>query len=84
MKYSGEAVGLRQHQSLWSASAASRCGIRSARISHSLFRKVRQTEHVRAGQLDYQAEDYARIHARNTLITSKDITKLDSEQIHVG
>jgi hypothetical protein len=39
---------------------------------------------VRAGQLDYQAEDYARIHARNTLITSKDITKLDSEQIHVG
>ncbi|MGO4742360.1 DUF3540 domain-containing protein [Serratia quinivorans] len=53
-------------------------------ISHTLFRKVRQTEHVRAGQLDYQAEDYVRLHARNTLITSKDITKLDSEQIHVG
>ncbi|MFD1200029.1 DUF3540 domain-containing protein [Brucella gallinifaecis] len=53
-------------------------------ISHVLFRKVRQTEHVRVGQLDYQAEDYARLHARNTLITSKDITKLDSQQIHVG
>lgn len=55
-----------------------------SQISHTLFRKVRQTEHVRAGQLDYQAEDYVRLHARNALITSKDITKLDSEQIHVG
>ncbi|CAI0706233.1 Protein of uncharacterised function (DUF3540) [Serratia entomophila] len=55
-----------------------------SQISHTLFRTVRQTEHVRAGQLDYQAEDYARVHARNTIITSKDITKLDSEQIHVG
>lgn len=53
-------------------------------VSDILFRKVRQTEHVRVGQMDYQAEDYARLHARNTFITSKDITKLDSEQIHIG
>ncbi|WP_426917633.1 DUF3540 domain-containing protein [Serratia bockelmannii] len=84
MKYSGEELSAfvsisrlvgKRCESLWHS---------VSQISHSLFRKVRQTEHVRAGQLDYQAEDYARIHARNTLITSKDITKLDSEQIHVG
>ncbi|UNK24768.1 DUF3540 domain-containing protein [Yersinia intermedia] len=52
--------------------------------SHTLFRRVRQIEYVRAGQLDLQAEDYARLHARNLIITSKNITKLDSEQIHIG
>ncbi|MBW7983724.1 DUF3540 domain-containing protein [Enterobacillus tribolii] len=53
-------------------------------ISQLSFRQVKQTEHVRAGQLDYQAEDYARLHARSTLITADTITKIDSEQIHVG
>lgn len=53
-------------------------------ISHNLLRTTRQTEQVRAGQLDMKAEDYARLHARNTVITSKAITKVDSEQIHMG
>lgn len=53
-------------------------------ISHNLLRTTRQTEQVRAGQLDMKAEDYARLHAHNTVITSKAITKVDSEQIHMG
>ncbi|KEY58746.1 DUF3540 domain-containing protein [Serratia sp. DD3] len=53
-------------------------------LSQLLFRQVKQTEHVRAGQLDYQAQDYLRMHARSTLITSEKITKIDSDQIHVG
>ncbi|MGY5956746.1 DUF3540 domain-containing protein [Kosakonia sp. BK9b] len=53
-------------------------------ISQSLFRTTRQTEQVRAGQLDIKAEDYLRMHAHNTVITSKAITKVDSEQIHMG
>lgn len=53
-------------------------------ISHNLLRTTRQTEQVRAGQLDIKAEDYARLHAHNTVITSKAITKIDSEQIHMG
>lgn len=53
-------------------------------ISHHLLRTTRWTEQVRAGQLDIKAEDYARLHARNTVITSKAITKVDSEQIHMG
>ncbi len=53
-------------------------------ISHRLVRKVTQTEHARVGQLDYQAQDYARIHGQNVLITSEAVTKIDSEQIHLG
>lgn len=53
-------------------------------VSHNFFRTTHQTELVRAGQLDMKAERYARLHADNTLITSKTITKIDSEQIHMG
>lgn len=53
-------------------------------ISHNLLRTTRNTEQVRAGQLDMKAEDYARLHAKNTVITSTAITKVDSEQIHMG
>jgi len=53
-------------------------------MSQTLFRHTRQSEQVRAGQLDMKAEDYMRLHAQNTVITSKAITKVDSEQIHMG
>ncbi|EMF07055.1 DUF3540 domain-containing protein [Serratia marcescens] len=53
-------------------------------VSHTLLRTTRQTELVRAGQLDMKAEDYARLHAQNTIITSTAITKVDAEQIHMG
>ncbi|AOR65418.1 DUF3540 domain-containing protein [Pectobacterium wasabiae] len=53
-------------------------------ISHNLRRTTRNTEQVRAGQLDMKADDYARLHAHNMVITSKAITKVDSEQIHMG
>ena len=53
-------------------------------VSHNLLRTTRNTEQVRAGQLDMKAQDYARLHASNTVITSKAITKVDSEQIHMG
>lgn len=49
-----------------------------------LFRKVRQTEHSRVGQLDYEAEHYARIHAQHTFITAEKVAKVDAEQIHIG
>lgn len=53
-------------------------------ISHRWLRKVTQTEHARVGQLDYQAEDYARLHGQNVMITAEAITRIDAEQIHMG
>ncbi|KEY59006.1 DUF3540 domain-containing protein [Serratia sp. DD3] len=84
MNYSGESVTAwvslsrivgKQCESIWQS---------VTQISHRLLRKTTQMEQVRAGQLDMQAEDYLRMHAQNTVITSKAITKIDSEQIHMG
>lgn len=57
---------------------------RVVQLSQQVLRKVTHTEHVRVGQLDCQAEDYARLHARHMLVTSSAITKIDSEQVHIG
>lgn len=84
MKYSGDKLSAwitlsrivgKRAESVWQT---------VTQISHNLLRTTRQTEQVRAGQLDMKAENYARLHAHNTLITSKAITKVDSEQIHMG
>ncbi len=84
MKYSGESLSAwvsltrvvgQRAESVWHT---------VTQISHHLLRKTTHTEQVRAGQLDMKAEDYARLHANNILITSKAITKVDSEQIHMG
>jgi hypothetical protein len=39
---------------------------------------------VRAGQIDMQASRTLRLHAKNTLVTSKELVKVDAEQIHMG
>lgn len=84
MKYSGDQLSAwvslsrvvgKRAESIWQT---------VTQISHNLLRMTRQTEQVRAGQLDMKAEDYARLHAHNTVITAKAITKVDSEQIHMG
>jgi hypothetical protein len=39
---------------------------------------------VRAGQIDIQSSSTLRLHAKNTLVTSKELVKIDAEQIHMG
>jgi len=39
---------------------------------------------VRAGQIDMQASESMRLHAKNTFVTSKALVKVDAEQIHMG
>ena len=63
------------------------CEVVMDRISHvaqSIFRLAEQVEQVRAQRLDYQAEQTARVHARQTLVTGRDIVKVDADQIHMG
>ncbi|WP_443255982.1 DUF3540 domain-containing protein [Xenorhabdus sp. IM139775] len=84
MQYSGESLSAwvsitkmigNQFESVWQT---------VTQLSHRLFRHTTQTEQVHAGQLDMQAESYARLHAQNTVISAKAITKIDAEQIHIG
>lgn len=84
LEYRGDELNARVTLSRWIGERCESVWHTLTQLSEVIFRQVSKTEHVRAGQLDYQAEDYARLHARSTLITSETITKIDSEQIHVG
>lgn len=84
MKYSGETLSAWVNLSRIVGKRAESVWHTVTQISHNLLRITRQTEQVRARQLDMKMEDYARLHAHNTIITSKAITKVDSEQIHMG
>ncbi|MDX7985942.1 DUF3540 domain-containing protein [Xenorhabdus sp. 12] len=84
MQYSGESLSVwlsvsrlvgNQLESVWQ---------NITQLSNRLFRHTTQTEQVHAGQLDMQAESYARLHAQNTVVTAKAIAKIDAEQIHIG
>ncbi|MBD2786025.1 DUF3540 domain-containing protein [Xenorhabdus sp. DI] len=84
MQYSGESLSAwvsvtkmigNQFESVWQT---------VTQLSHRLFRHTTQTEQVHAGQLDMRAESYARLHAQNTVVSAKAITKIDAEQIHIG
>ncbi|WP_417878444.1 DUF3540 domain-containing protein [Vibrio sp.] len=84
MNYSGEKVSAWVSLSRIVGKRAESVWQTVTQVSHNLLRTTRNTEQVRAGQLDMKAENYARLHAHNTVITSKAITKVDSEQIHMG
>lgn len=53
-------------------------------LARSSFRLTEEVEQVRAGQIDMQATETMRLHAKNTLVTSKALVKVDAEQIHMG
>lgn len=84
MRYSGEKLSAWVNLSRIVGKSAESVWHSVTQISQHLLRSTRHTEQVRAGQLDVKAEDYARMHAHNMVITSKAITKIDSEQIHMG
>lgn len=53
-------------------------------LTRSSFRITEEVEQVRAGEIDMQASRTLRLHAKNTLVTSKELVKVDAEQIHMG
>ena len=53
-------------------------------MSKDSFKVTENVEHNRAGTLDIQAEQSARIHANYTMLTGKDLVKVDAKQIHMG
>lgn len=57
---------------------------RLVHLSKTAFRMTEGVEQVRAGQIDYQASEMARVHGRNTVVTANDLIKADAKQIHMG
>jgi hypothetical protein len=84
LKYHGKSVSAwvnvgrffgKQCESIWES---------VSQFSQRLLRKTAQCEQVRAGQLDVKTEDFTRLHAKNTFISSKTLTRMDAKQIHMG
>jgi hypothetical protein len=48
------------------------------------FRRVEELDHLRAGQIDYVAQEMLRVHGENAVVTAEKLVKLDGEQIHLG
>lgn len=57
---------------------------RLVHLSRSAFRMTDGVEQVRAGRIDYQAEESVRVHAKDTLVTARRLAKIDAKQIHMG
>jgi hypothetical protein len=45
---------------------------------------VAETDHVSAGQIDYEAESTLSLHSKYTLMTAEELVKVDADQIHMG
>jgi hypothetical protein len=50
---------------------------------HSL-REVEELDQLRAGSIDHRAEGSYSLRAQNTLVSAKDLVKLDGGQVHLG
>ena len=83
-----EYLGTRARMTVGSLQLMGRvCEVVADRISHlaqSIFRLARGTEQVRAGNIDYQADMAVRMHGRQTVLTAKELVKVDGDQIHMG
>ncbi len=48
------------------------------------YRFVAEQDHVRAGHLDYAAQESAHLRGKNTLVTAEQLVKVDGGQVHLG
>ncbi|QRF57918.1 DUF3540 domain-containing protein [Variovorax paradoxus] len=53
-------------------------------MARSTLRVVDETEQVRVGHLDCEASHAVRIHGHHTVVTGKELVKVDAAQIHMG
>jgi hypothetical protein len=53
------------------------------RVARS-YRTVTEIDQVKAHQMDYTAKEQIRMHAKNTIVTSDNLVKVDGDQIHFG
>lgn len=48
------------------------------------YRMVSELDQLRARHLDYRADHSARISSDNTIVTARQVVKVDGEQVHIG
>lgn len=48
------------------------------------LRTVEETDQVRSGDIDYRAESNLHVQGKNTLVTARELVKINGSQVHVG
>lgn len=57
---------------------------RMVQMARNALRLVDEVDQVRVGHLDCKATETVRIHGKHTIVTGKDLVKVDAAQIHMG
>ncbi|MFA1604534.1 DUF3540 domain-containing protein [Alcaligenes faecalis] len=57
---------------------------RLSQVCNHVFRLTEKEERWRGGRMDVQAQHQMRLHARHTLMTARELVKVDADQIHMG
>lgn len=57
---------------------------RVVQMARNALRMVEEIDQVRVGHLDCKASETVRIHGKHTVVTGKDLVKVDAAQIHMG
>lgn len=84
LSYLGRQAHVAVGRTSWVGSLCELAIDRVSQVAHSVLRLVRDTEQVRAGRLDYEAEQVARLHGGSSLLTAKHLVKVDADQVHMG
>ena len=48
------------------------------------YRLVEECDYLRSGEVDYRADKNMSLHGDNTMVTAKELVKVDGGQIHLG
>lgn len=57
---------------------------RVVQMARTALRVIDEVDVVRAGHLDHEAKETVRLHGQHTVVTGKDLVKVDAAQIHMG
>lgn len=66
------------------AGVIDRVATRVSERARRVYRTTEEAEHWRAGQVDVKVDEALTTHAKNTVVTSENLVKLNGEQIHLG
>lgn len=84
LDYLGRQASFAVTKASWVGAACDVVVDRISQVADSVLRLVRKSDQIRAGRLDYEAEESVRLHGGHTLLTAKNLVKVDADQIHMG
>jgi hypothetical protein len=84
LKFLGKTVRVELERLKSVAGAIETVAERVVQIAKRSYRTVEGRDELRAGQIDYAADESLTVRARHASVTAEQLLKIDAEQIHIG